>query len=73
MLKTVKVRRLKFGFCLGQEGLKANIVSKVLIEVKLKLVVMSKDLSMAQLKLCHRLKYDRWGILDLAALARALQ
>ena len=45
---------------------------KVLIEAKLKLVVMSKDPSMAQLKLCRSLKYDHWGRLDLAAPARAL-
>ena len=42
MLKTVKVRRLKFGCRIGQDGSKVNIVSKVLIKAKLNLVVMSK-------------------------------
>ena len=51
MLKTVKVRRLKFACRLGQDGLKANIVSKVLIEVKLKLVVMSKEKGVSQPKM----------------------
>ena len=73
MLKIVKVRRMKCGCRLGQEGSKANMVSKVLIEVKLKLVVMSKDHSMAQLMLCRSLKYDHSRRLDLAAPARALQ
>ena len=41
MLKTVKVRRLNFSCHLGQDGSKANIVLKVLIEAKMKLVVMS--------------------------------
>ena len=51
MLKIVKFRRLKFGFHLGQDGSKANIVSKVLIEVKLKLVVMSKNKGVSQPKM----------------------
>ena len=51
MLNTVNVRRWKFGCQLGQDGLKANIVSKVLIEVKLKLVVMSKKKGVSQPKM----------------------
>ena len=43
MLKTIKVQRWNFGCHLVQDGSKANIVSKVLIEVKLKLVVMLKN------------------------------
>ena len=42
MLKTVKVRRLKFGCRIGQDRSKVHIVSKVPVKVKLKLVVMSK-------------------------------
>ena len=57
---------------MGQDRSKENIVSKVLIDSKLKLVGMSKDFSMAQLNLCHSLKYDHWGRLDLAAPACAL-
>ena len=51
MLKTVKVQRLKFGCRLGQDGSKANIVSKVLIEEKLKLVVMSKKKGVSRPKM----------------------
>ena len=50
MWKAVKVRRWKFGCHLGQDGSKANIVSKVLIEAELKLVVMSKKKGVSQPK-----------------------
>ena len=42
MLQTIKVQRLNFGFRIGQDGLKVNIMSRVLIEAKLKLVAVSK-------------------------------
>ena len=51
MWKTVKIRRLKFGFRVGQDGSKVNIVVKVLIKVKLKLVVMSKIKGVLQPKM----------------------
>ena len=46
-----KGRRLKFGCRVGQDGSKINIVAKVLIKVKLKLVVMSKIKGVAQPKM----------------------
>ena len=51
MLKTVKVCRLKFGFHVGQDGSTMNIVANVLIEAKLKLVVMSKKKGVSQPKM----------------------
>ena len=50
MLKDVKVRRSKFGWRLGQDGSKVNIVSKILIVTKLKLVVVLKKKSVSHPK-----------------------
>ena len=54
ILKSTKCGRMskfKFGCRVGQEGSKVNIVSKVLIKVKLKLVVMLKIKGVSQPKL----------------------
>ena len=54
VLKATKCGRLsnfKFGCCVVQEGSKVNIVSKVLVKAKPKLVVMSKIKSVSQLKM----------------------
>ena len=51
MLKAIRVRRLKFGCCLGQDVSKVNIMSKVLIVAKLNLGVMSKKKGVLQPKM----------------------
>ena len=50
-MKAVKVQRSKFGWLLGQDGSKANTVSKVLVEAKLKFAVTLKKKGVSQPKM----------------------